>query len=96
MYLFIYLFLYLFYRNKTFQQAFAARPKIPRTPESGSESGSRPSSSVEIPPLTRSISPPRPPSGKGIILFLSYFNFQSFHVAAKYKKKDYRIEEKNK
>lgn len=50
--------------GKSFKQAFATRPKIPRTPDTGSESGSRPTSSTEMPPLTRSISPPRPASGK--------------------------------
>ena len=46
-----------------FKQAFASRPKIPRSPDVQSPSKS-PNKSPDIPPLTRSLSPPRPPSGK--------------------------------
>jgi len=48
-------------RGKNFKQAFATRPKIPRTPESASST--RPPSSTDTPLPTRSISPPQSRKG---------------------------------
>ena len=47
-----------------FKQAFTSRPKIPRSPDVGNEKTSANPRSPEIPPLTRSLSPPRPGSVK--------------------------------
>lgn len=48
-----------------FKQAFTSRPKIPRSPDiRQNEQRSGNSPSPDIPPLTRSLSPPRPGSGK--------------------------------
>ena len=55
-------FFYFFILFRNYKQAFTSRPKIPRTPDSAISS--RQNSAIEIPPLTRSLSPSRPTSAK--------------------------------
>eukprot|EP00111_Clytia_hemisphaerica_P001469 TCONS_00004204-protein len=55
--------------QKTYMKGFSSRPKIPRTPEvhsNPSSARSTASSNEGVPPLTRSISPSRPDSSKGL------------------------------